>query len=172
MVREFREKLGDVIGDGVFRAALYTAGVIRKTVYSVFRVRTGSLARSFNATFIGKRDGGFSAGVYSDLVYAGVQEVGGTIYPKRKYLAIPLPSANIPIGKWPRHFTDLFLIKSKAGNLILAQKGGKGKIRPMFVLKQQVYVPPKGYIEQSAEEAGPEIERIISQAVAQRLKGG
>jgi len=40
--------------------------------------------------------------VGSNLVYAAIQQLGGTIKPKRKYLALPVPASLRRRGVWPR----------------------------------------------------------------------
>lgn len=83
----------------------------------------------------------------SDLVYAGVQEFGGTIRAKRvKYLTIPLKAAldahGIPLKRSARDWENTFVARSKAGNLIIFQKNG-ASITPLYVLKTSVYIPPR-----------------------------
>jgi len=83
----------------------------------------------------------------ASLIYARIQEYGGTIAPvATKYLAIPLPSAmdnrGIPLKKSPREWDNTFVAKSKAGNLLIFQKR-VGKIIPLYVLKSKVTIPPR-----------------------------
>jgi hypothetical protein len=107
--------------------------------------------------------------------YAETQEKGGTIKPKKgKYLAVPLPAALTGAGviKGDYNVSDLRTLKlicfrSKAGNLILAKKldrakrvrkfvvrnrqatylDGRFDFIPLFVLKNEVTIPPHGYME-------------------------
>jgi hypothetical protein len=84
----------------------------------------------------------------SDTPYARIQEVGGTVTPKAsKYLTIPLPAALNGDGtpKLPnaRAWKNTFVATSKAGNLIIFQKVGAGKIVPLYVLKTKVVIPPR-----------------------------
>jgi hypothetical protein len=81
------------------------------------------------------------------IKYARIQELGGTITPKKaKFLAIPLPAAlsstGIPLMPGPRDWPNTFCRKSKAGNLIIFQKRGT-TIVPLYVLKLSVTIPPR-----------------------------
>lgn len=161
--------------DLVLRAAQHAEGEIRSVIYEVFpEGRTGGLARSFRATFIGRDvDGVTSAAVSSDLVYARIQDEGGTITPKTtQRLAVPLK--RLAVGKWPRHYAkdELTLIKSKRGNSILAKvtktKGGKDKIDPHFVLVRSVTLRGRGYVAIAEARARPGIEEIMAEGL-QRL---
>lgn len=166
---------GRIAGDTaglVLRAAQHAEGEIRAVVYETFpEGRTGALARSFRTTFIGRdADGVTSAAASSDLVYARIQDEGGTVRPSSvQRLAIPLK--RLPVGKWPRHFAkgELTLIKSKRGNSILAKvtkgRGGKDKIDPQFVLVKESRIRGRGYVVLAAERARPGIEEIMSEGM-------
>lgn len=156
----------------VLRAAQHAEGEIRATIYETFPDgRTGALARSFRATFIGRdADGVTSASVSSDLVYARIQDEGGTIRPNSaQRLAIPLK--RLPVGKWPRHYAkgELTLIQSKRGNSILAKitktKGGKDKIDPHFVLVRSSTLRGRGYVALAASRARPGVEEIMAEGL-------
>lgn len=54
-----------------------------------------------------------------------------------KFLTIPFPGVK---GR-ARNFSDTFIIKSKAGNLVIAQKTGKHGLKPLFLLKTSVDIP-------------------------------
>lgn len=82
----------------------------------------------------------------ADVKYAAIQEFGGTIKPKGKYLAIPLPAAlnanGTPKKAGPREWKNTFVAMSKNGNLIIFLKEGAG-ITPLYVLKTSVTIPPR-----------------------------
>lgn len=85
------------------------------------------------------------------LMIANVHEYGCTIKPKRaKRLAIPLhPSAR---GKSPREFTDLYLITSKEGNLLLVRDKGTGDMEFMYWLATEVHIPERSFIRGGFDE--------------------
>lgn len=142
--------------------------------------RTGGLARSLNR----KVDG---AGRINDLKLtvgwldprsasiAGVHEFGATIRPKSsQYLTIPLPAAQTPAGvlRQPaRSYTNAFVFRSKAGNLILARKSGKG-IEPLFVLKREITIPPRLEFQKSWDSERFRRQRlsVISDAINSGLE--
>lgn len=164
-VAAFKGKLPQLLESGVFKCAQIAAGELRRTVYSTFKGRTGELARSFKETFLGNaKDGIRSAGALSDLVYAPIQDEGGTVTPKRgKYLAIPLPGAGVPYGKWPRDYAkgELHFIKSRAGNALLADPTGK----PIFALKTSVRLRGRGYVRAAADAAAPKMAEVMGESI-------
>lgn len=164
-VSRFTGRLDEILRAGVFAAAQHAAGEIRRVIMSTFKGRTGGMARSFKETFLATKDGAAAtAGALSDSVYAPIQDEGGTIRPRSvQNLAIPLPAAGVPVGKWPRHYAkgELFRIKSKAGNMLLVKRDGKS-IKPMFVLKPQVQIHGKGYLATALERAQPGITEILA----------
>ena len=91
---------------------------------------TGALANSFKPS---RPYGGTGKGIVfitSNLSYAGIQQTGGTIYPKTgKYLAMPLKSAKLiyPTIYESRVFNDKYLVKSAT-------------------------IKPKGYLEKALPE--------------------
>lgn len=150
--------------------------------------RTGRLAASIShqvqevsdAVFgrLGILNGGEAA------VYAGVQEFGATITPKRaKVLAIPLPAALTPAGV-PRfspteaaEFYDAtWWGTSKAGNAILFGRKGD-QLVPLFVGKKSVTVKPAYFLTSSmnnaAERIHAELESgVLNDIFAERRQGG
>lgn len=75
-----------------------------------------------------------------------VHEFGATIKAKNKLLTIPLPAAldsrGIPLKKSARDWANTFVARSKKGNLLIFLKQGS-KIIPLYVLKDQVTIPPR-----------------------------
>jgi hypothetical protein len=79
--------------------------------------------------------------------YARIQETGGIIKAKNvKFLTIPLKAAmdsrGVPIMKSARDWSNTFVAKSKAGNLIIFQRRG-AQIVPLYVLKPSVKIPAR-----------------------------
>lgn len=84
-------------------------------------------------------------GSISAPFYARTHENGATIRPKKaKYLTIPLPAAlnanGTPKKRRARDWQNTFIMKSKAGNLLIVQRNGKD-IVPLYVLKTSVKIP-------------------------------
>jgi hypothetical protein len=93
------------------------------------------------------------------VFYARIQEEGGTIVPKKaKYLTIPLPAAlnanGTPKKQKARDWDKTFIIESKKGNLLIVRREGKA-LTPLYVLKTQVYIPPRLNLRASVDAAMP-----------------
>ena len=122
-------------------------------------VRTGLLRGSFEA-LVTKT----TAGAFSRVPYARIHNRGGVIRPTQaSKLTIPL---NREAALTPaRFFDNLIPIRSKAGNLILAQVIGKKQLRPMFVLKDEVRIPARNYLDNAADRAATPISEEIADRV-------
>lgn len=85
----------------------------------------------------------------SRLPYAGIHNRGGTVRPRKgKYLAIPLvPPLNPTEGREgnPRKFPNTFVKRSKAGNLLIFRRNGKG-IEPIFLLVTSSRIKRRPYL--------------------------
>lgn len=163
------EALPEQLAARVLEAAQHTAGECRVEVMETFPSgKTGALPRSFRETFLGSEGGVHTAAAFSDLIYARILDEGGTILPKSvRKLAVPLSSANIPIGKWPRHWgkDELKLIPRRNGGAILATVSGRGRVQPKYVLVDKVQIDGRHYLERAAARAQPGIEEIIQGGV-------
>lgn len=172
---DIKNALPEELKQGSLRAAQHVSAVLQREIRSQFKPGTAKLARSFKPSLLtelsGKR---FGAGSFSDLVYAGIQDEGGVIRAKGKKLAIPLPFAKVPRGKGPRDYSTLKLIPRRGKNSLLARVTGKGKkrkIKPLFVLVDQVKIHGTYYIDRSAEEATEGVERIMIRSVNAAVRG-
>jgi len=106
-------------------------------------------------------------------------EEGGTIRATRsQYLTIPLPAAldprGVPLRRRARDWDNTFVKRSRRGNLIIFRKlPGPNELTPLYVLKTQVYIPPRlrlgetlmgelGYFsEQLLEELSNVIDEVL-----------
>lgn len=130
------------VARAVLRAAQAASGELSLASMEALTKRpTGSLARSFDVEVLSKGDT-ISAGAFSRLPYASIQDAGGTIRAKRrKYLAIPLDG--IPRGMGPRQYpTPLEFRPSRKGGGVLVDSTGK----PRYALKRQVRIRGTGYV--------------------------
>lgn len=87
-------------------------------------------------------------GLIGGIGYLRTHEFGAVITPKRaKYLTIPLPAAlnanGTPIMRSARQWTGTFIIRSKAGNLLIVRSLGRNRIEPLYVLKKSVRIKPR-----------------------------
>jgi hypothetical protein len=161
-------KLPEIIASGGLLAAEHMTTEIRKSVMDLSADPKGGLARSFKPQ-VEASEGGEEVRVKStsDLVYARIQDEGGTITAKRKFLAVPWRGANIPIGKWPRHFAkgELTFIKRKNRPPLLVRVGKK-KFDLMFTLRRSVNIPAKNYLDHAWANAKDGVGEILEGKLA------
>lgn len=155
-----------------------TMPIERMTGRPGLKVRSGVMRRSFDAVESGNDARTWELIVYTTSKQAPIQEFGGTVTPKggrpNGKLAIPLPAAQTAAGvaRGPaRSFSDTFIAKSKAGNLLIFQKRGDG-IVPLFALKDRVYVPPRLGMFDEWDEGRKERGRLLEGAARDALKDG
>jgi HK97 gp10 family phage protein len=100
--------------------------------------------------------------VGTNLVYAAIQEFGGTVKAKNvKYLTIPWDG----VTGWAKDYKNTFVHESKAGNLIIFQRVSKDEIKPLFTLKDQIEIPPRPYLNPAIKSNERRIIEIISDAL-------
>lgn len=152
MVKSMRESL------------IYISGVSRRRFLSgkPLKVRSGRLRNSLKVPGM---EGIFKivrsamkilGRLGTRVPYGPTHEYGATIKPIRsQWLTIPLQAvktrAGVARGR-ARDFTNTFFRRSKTGNLILFQKRGKG-IVPLFVLKKQVKIPKRAFLEPAVKKS-------------------
>lgn len=152
---------------GMLRAAEFVVGEIRREIFDKFPDgRTGELARSYKAQLLksGKK---VVAGALSDLVYAGIQDRGGTINAKGKMLAIPVGKGRLlPVGTGPRDVPGLSLIKGKgAEGGLLAKVKKNGKMDVYFVLRSSVTLKGRKYLEAAREKSKDTVKQVLEESV-------
>ena len=154
----------------------------------------GQLAGSFDPVPAVMSGTTLTAGAYSPLPYAGIREEGGTIkpIPPRKALAVPLTKKAINTGsplKWSSGKKLIYIPPKKGASSEAAgvfatikgkvptrnkkrgrrRKGSTPKKKPQYeaqyMLRYSVTQRGSGYIEQAANQAAPEMEQIIGDAV-------
>lgn len=111
-------------------------------------------------------------GNYPAAAYAGIQETGGTIYPRTaKALAIPI-SDEAKLHASPREMDGLVLIdrKAKGKPPILARVSGD-HVEVHWVLVASVTLQATGWLSHGVERAVPEMTRIMELELQQFLAG-
>jgi hypothetical protein len=125
--------------------------------------KTGALAKSIG----GKKSrtaAGLNvvvgSGVFApEVPYALIQELGGTVTPKRRdWLAIPFRG----VKGFPREYQDTFFAKSKRGNLILFQKRGKDK-EPLFAMKKEAKIPASKWFSSVMDKQKEKLAAMLSE---------
>jgi hypothetical protein len=100
-------------------------------------------------------------------------EEGGTIL-GRQFLRIPLAAAQSPsgaergefAGRSLRDVPDVFLRRSKAGNLIAWRAIGGGKLKALYLLVRSVTLPARGMFKAVRERVTPEVNAIVGGEVS------
>ena len=163
------------------KAGVEISSIIKEKFLSgqLLKVRTGRLRNSIGAKNskdgiykLRKSKGQVVLQVGTRVKYAKIHEFGGTIRAKKsKYLTIPInrklftPTGaprfywNAP-GDIKRQFPNLFVIKSKNGNLLLVRKIDKKSVEPYFLLKKQVNIKEKGFMRRGLETYRKKLNRV------------
>jgi hypothetical protein len=109
----------------------------------------------------------------SGNAYARMQEYGGTIRARTKqYLAVPLGAAARRIRRDAKDTLlnsdrNLFVIKSRRGNLILMERHGKrGTVTPRFVLKKSVVLKARPFMRPAI--ASRTVRKAMTTAFAEK----
>jgi hypothetical protein len=110
----------------------------------------------------------------SKAPYAAKLEYGGWVKPTNKqYLAIPIGREGKRIRKEVKESLtnsprNLFVIKSKKGNLLLMERHGKRqKVTPRFVLKRSVFIKARPFMRPAL--ASRTVQRAMARAFAMRI---
>lgn len=131
--------------------------IIRNLSGPILKTRSGHLRRSITGkTFKGKLIVAIiGSGIFGrkPVKYARIQEKGGKIKAKKKFLTIPLPGVKGTAANFP----DAFIIKSKKGNLLIVEKRGKTGLKPLFALKKEVTIPARYWLSKSIKEMKPSL---------------
>ena len=164
-----RKRMVMSVTRGVMRASQQVAGEVRKSIKAKLGQRTGALGRSFRATMFATKGDDISGGAFSSLSYAQIQDEGGTIKPRtRQYLAVPISTkAKRTVGLWPRHWAKgvLFLIRSRAGKLLLVERKARG-LQVHYLLTKSVSLRGKNYIGDAETRSAPMVQQILSDYIA------
>lgn len=138
-------------------------------------VGTGHLRRNVGLSVTeGKLELGTHVGNTGEVKYARILEEGGKITPKaKKFLTIPLPG----VKGLARNYPGAFIIKSKAGNLLIVQKDARGRLKPLFLLRKEVTIPAFHWLSESVEDRRRDLdiatsEQAVFNMAAKLIKGG
>lgn len=164
MLERWASGIPKALESGLLEGAQELEGEIKRTLFEIFTSGKGQLARSYRSQFVGRTDGGISAGVFSDLSYARIQDEGGTIKPRSvKNLSIPLtPQAK---KRWPRDWPEGQLSRSE--NKLFATKQTKRgkKLQPQYVLKRSVTLRGRGYLSRAWDAAREAVGEIVGEEI-------
>ena len=176
--------LGEILDDiaermpeeGVLKAmeqsAHFLTESIVEAIYSLAKDPKGGLADSFGNPGPELIDTGeeIAFGVFSDLIYAKVQDEGKTLTPNAplKWMAYPHRSAKSYVGiRWPRDFPKgklSFALSSHdpSGTAYLFEKGRE---KPVFILKKKVKIPGLRYLDKALSTFDKDVEKAFDKNV-------
>lgn len=125
---------------------------------------TGDLVRSIQAQ---RERGGIFVG--TDREYAQIQDKGGTVRAKGRYLAIPIEQPKSLRGKWPRDYAEGELSprfpKSGKDPVLIHISG-----RLEFALKPSVVIPSTGWFSEIIDEMGEWAGQVLLEEIGPELK--
>jgi hypothetical protein len=117
------------------------------------------------------------------LKYAAIHNFGGTVRPQgHPFLAIPVGPNVLPSGAVrasqasPRDIPGIVFIKRDADTVLGMTKdgpappGGKAPMTLWFVLKRQVFVPARHYLDDAMKQAGDAAPGVFSMLVMQAIQ--
>jgi len=130
--------------------AEYVREQVVEVIMSLAKSGKGGLRDSYQVELVSKGREKVEVGVFSDLVYAEIQDTGGDISPKKQWLAFPHKEAKNYVGvRWPRDFPDghfeFALSKSDPSNTAYLFEFGREP--PVFILKKKVTIPGMLYLD-------------------------
>ena len=158
----------DFLLQSMLRQGEMLRGKIVRAIMNAASEPKGDLMRSFQVELMDKGDESVSVGVYSDLVYAKIQDEGGRIEPKKKWLAFPHKDAKSYVGvRWPRDFARgaLTFKLSKHDSQGTAYLFEEGRAKPVFVLKKLVKMPGLNYLDDAINEYEQDVEKDLDQHI-------
>lgn len=176
-LQDVAKQLPEGLQRGVLLGAEVVAGEIRLAIRNKLRQHTGRLGRSFRATLRQpKRKGEVRAGAYSDLVYAGIQDEGGTVTASSaRALTIPLSDrakAASRAGRgardfpkplslvWPRGATKGFLVEARRGRETIFH----------YLLKRSVQIPGVEYLDAAVEASEEQVAEILDAELSKSIE--
>tara|TARA_R110002020_G_scaffold304441_2_gene520177 strand:+ start:194 stop:775 length:582 start_codon:yes stop_codon:yes gene_type:complete len=153
--------------ESMLRQGEMLRGKIVRAIMSAAKEPKGDLMRSYQVELVDKSKEAVSVGVYSDLVYAEIQDEGGTVYPKKKWLAYPHKDAKSYVGvRWPRDFGKgqlHFALSKKSSDVAYLFEDGRAK--PVFILRKSVDLPGLDYLNTALDQYDQEVEKDLDQHI-------
>lgn len=175
-LKQVGERAGVVLESSMNQAVLILQRSVKTDQMSgdPLKVRSGRLRSSISA-FTQRTATGVEGTVGTNVPYARIHEYGGEIVPVNKqYLTIPLPAALTGAGvlrKRAPEYTDAFVMRSRAGNLIIAQKKGADSIVPLFLLKKRVKISEKRMFRNAVEDNSDRLKKLFVRNLKQAIEG-
>lgn len=159
-LRALNKGITKEIFDGMRAAGFLVEGRVKHNIRGTFkgsaiRRPKGKLLQSWtSATF--ERGGALVTAVGSSLIYAKIQEEGGTVVPRnKKFLAVPLTPAAAKAR--PLDFHDTYLIPSKSG-FVIRQAGSDENL---YALVKSVKIPARPYVAPAQRDTQAKVLKLV-----------
>lgn len=175
----FRDIAADIPAEVIKRMDGFSPG--DRSPSSPIQTRTSKLAGTVRGKRIGNKADEMVALIMagsSTVPYAGIQEFGGVVKPKKaKALTIPLPDILTPGGdvkgdyrlrqRGGKHMTAGGVPTFIRGGAIMIEQGGQPT--PIYALKSRAVIPPRLRIGKTIEEQDEWIENRIAEALEKAM---
>jgi hypothetical protein len=154
------------------QASLWAADTVKELKLRALGMKksgsgTSQLARNIGMQVVANGDSwdirigtGTWVGAPNDVVYANIQDKGGIIRAKGKWLTIPFPGVKGRASNF-----DCFPMKTKRGNMILFEAKQMKKytqLKPLFLLRKQVIIPATGWFTTTLNIRKPALSVMMS----------
>jgi phage gpG-like protein len=165
-----KQRITEAIRGQMKRASLDAEAKAKLNITDRLTMRSGALRASIRADLsndshvLTLRAGG------PTVPYAAIQELGGTVYPKRgKYLAIPLQERLR--GIWPRDLNELdTFVLTRGGRPFIVQRTDTGLVF-LYRLVESVTLRPVRYLRDAIEAAAAELGKRLRKEIGAILRG-
>ncbi len=185
--KELVARLGDVtpkVRENVRESVRRLQQTLQNNIRTIFlsgsplHVRSGDLRNSINLAPIQESEHEIRGPVGTNLIYAAIQNYGGTITPKSaQFLTIPLDAALTPAGVMRWSAREIIESPSAGGYLgtffrngVLFGKTASG-IDPLFALRTSVTIPPHPFMEPGLESVRDDFNTGMTEAVERAKQG-
>jgi HK97 gp10 family phage protein len=161
--RKLHQLAEGVAGEALANALMAGASCIESAAKEGAPRKAGNLARSIHKEVTEKRDDYAEVAIGTDVIYAAIQEFGGTVTPKNaKNLAIPLTEEARSHAGGPRTFgSELTFAKTAGGTKLLLDAAGEAQ----YVLKSSVTIPAHPYLRPALDEKGDQAAEDTGRAL-------
>lgn len=166
-------KLGIILTGVIARQSKATARIMRSEASSKLKRKTGKFARSVREKPVVLKKTSVTGGAYFGQAYKASVHVGprgsSRILRPRKseYLAVPLPTASAGQRKMS---PDNFVLRSRAGKLLIVKRQHGGEFLPLFVLKKLVRVPRRIFLDEIVKQMHPKVVKDLEESIDKEIR--
>jgi hypothetical protein len=146
---------------------------MRSEATSKLKQKTGKFARSVREKPVVLRKTSVAGGAYYGQAYKASVHVGPRgssriLRPKKsEYLTVPLPTASPGQRKMS---PENFVLRSRAGNLLIVKRQHGGDFLPLFVLKKRIRVPRRIFLPEIVKKMTPRVAKDVEKSIAREVE--